>query len=167
MLGKHTLAPNEKTELKVTYRTAGMPGFFQKRVILTTNVPGQENIEIFMIKGEVQEAPGAKISVKPRRVTLEGTDRVNGRKQAFSITNEGSLPLVIDRIHSKDDKTVYFDGTKEGNIVVEPAQTKTIELQLQGNDEEKPEQEYILIDSNAKNAGKSGYFLLVQYGAKQ
>jgi hypothetical protein len=167
MLGKHTLEPNEKTELKVTYRTAGMPGFFEKRVILSTNIPGQENVEIFMIKGEVQEAPGAKISVKPRRVILEGAERAAGKKQAFSFTNEGSLPLVINRIHSKDGNVIYYDGSKEGNIVIEPAQTKTIELQLQGHNEEKPGQEYILIDSNAKNAGQSGYFLLVQYGAKQ
>jgi hypothetical protein len=164
MLGKHTLDPNEKTELKVTYGTEGRPGTFQKRVILSTNIPGQEKIEIFAIKGEVREAPAAKISVSPRRIVLEGIERTAGKKQALSVTNEGSLPLVIDSIRSKDGKTIYFDGAREGNIAIEPSQTKTIEIQLAGDNGEEAMRDLILIDSNAKNAGKSGYFLIVQYG---
>src|SRR3974377_354825 len=107
MLGKHTLAPNEKTALKVSYATAGRPGAFEKKVTLTTNIPGHETIEIFMMKGEVLEAPGPKIAVVPRRVILAGAERSTGKKQVFSITNEGSLPLVIPDIRSKDGKNVY------------------------------------------------------------
>jgi hypothetical protein len=165
MLGKHTLNPNETTELKVVYPTAGRPGPFEKRITFTTNIPGHEKIEIFMMKGEVLEAPGAKIVVVPRRVVLAGAERSTGKKQAFSVTNEGSLPLVITGIRSKDDKTVYYDGAKEGNITIEPAQTKTIELQLPGNSGEKEEKEYILIHSNARNAGESGLFIMIQYSA--
>jgi hypothetical protein len=166
MLGKHTLDPNEKTELKVTYLTKGRPGPFEKQVTLTTNIPGQEKIEIFMMKGEVKEAPGAKISVTPRRVVLEGNELSAGKKQAFSVTNEGSLPLIITGIRSKDEKTVYYDGVKKGSITIEPAQTKTIELQLKGKSDETAERELILIDSNAVNAGKTGLFLMIQYSAK-
>jgi len=164
MLGKHTLNPNEKTELKVVYPTAGRPGPFEKKITFTTNIPGQEKIEIFMLKGEVLEAPGAKIVIVPRRVMLAGTERSIGKKQTFSVTNEGSLPLVITAIRSKDGKTVYYDGVKEGNITIEPAQTKTIDLQLPGNSGEKEAREFILIHSNAKNAGESGIFIMVQYG---
>jgi hypothetical protein len=164
MLGKHTLEPNEKTELKVSYATAGRPGPFEKKVILTTNIPEHEKIEIFMMNGEVLEAPGAKIAVVPRRVTLAGAERGAGKKQSFAVTNEGSLPLVITDIRSKDGKNVYYDGTKSGNITIEPAQTKNIDLQLPGNSGDKEDKEYILIRSNAKNAGESGIFILVQYG---
>jgi hypothetical protein len=87
-------------------------------------------------------------------------------KQALSVKNEGSLPLIIARIISKDGKTIYFDGAKQGNIVIESAQTKTIEIQLSANNGDKPEREYILVDCNAKNAGESGYFLIVQYSAR-
>jgi hypothetical protein len=166
MLGKHTLNPNEKTELKVTYLTKGRPGPFEKQVIFTTNIPGQDKIEIFTMKGEVKEAPGAKIGVTPRRIVLEGNDLTTGKKQAFSITNEGSLPLVITSMRSKDGKTVYFDGVKAGNLTIDPAQTKIIEIQLKGKSEETAEKELILIDSNAVNAGKTGLFLMIQYGAK-
>ena len=166
MLGKHTLDPNEKTELNVIYATAGRPGPFEKKVILATNIPGHEKIEIFMMKGEVQEAPAAKIAVLPRKIVLEGAERSAGKKQAFSVTNEGSLPLVITDIRSKDGKTVYYDGSKAGNITIEPAQTKTIELQLPGSSGEKQERELILVRSNAKNAGEAGIFIMVQYGAQ-
>jgi len=166
MLGKHALNPNEKTELKVIYATKGLPGPFEKEVILTTNIPGHEKIEIFKMKGEVREAPGAKIAVTPRRVVLEGNELTAGKKQAFSVTNEGSLPLVITGMHSKDGKTVYYDGAKDGVITIEPGQTKTVELQLKGKSEEMADRELILIDSNAANAGKTGLFLMIQYAAK-
>ncbi len=166
MLGKHTLEPNEKTELKVTYATAGRPGPFEKKVTLTTNIPGHEKIEIFMMKGEVKEAAAPKIAVVPRRVVLSGAERTAGKKQVFSITNEGSLPLVITDIQSKDGKTVYYDGSKAGNITIDPAQTKSLELQLPGNNGEKDERELLLIRSNAKNAGESGMFIMVQYGSQ-
>ena len=164
MLGKHTLDPNEKTDLKVTFDTAGRPGPFRKTVTFSTNIPGQEKIEVFSISGTVKEAPSAKIGVEPRRIILDGLERSSGKKQAFLVTNSGSLPLVIVRIHSRDGDTVYFDGAREGNVAVEPGQTKTIELQLRADKGEKQSQEFILIDSNAKNAGKAGYFLIVQYG---
>jgi hypothetical protein len=165
MLGKHTLDPNEKTELKVSYTTVGSPGPFEKHVTFTTNIPGHEKIEIFMMKGEVKEAPAAKIAVVPRRIVLAGAERSTGKKQTFSVTNEGSLPLVITDIQSKDGKTVYYEGAKAGNITIEPAQTKTLELQLPGNSGEKEERALILIHSNAKNAGESGIFIMIQYGA--
>jgi hypothetical protein len=162
MLGKHTLDPKEKTELKVHYATEGRPGPFEKVITLTTNIPGQEKIDIFKIKGEVREAPAAKISVAPRRITFEGNERSTGKTQALAITNEGSLPLVITGIHSKDGKTIYYDGAKEGNITIEPAQTKTIEIHVEGGHGESASREFIIIDSNAKNAGKSGYFLILE-----
>lgn len=165
MLGKHTLNPNEKTELKVTYLTKGRPGPFDKSVVFTTNVPGYEKLEIFTMKGTVQEPPGAKIAVTPRRIKLEGSERTTGRKQAFLIKNDGTLPLVITSMRSKDGKTIYYDGAQNGTITIEPAQSKTIELQLIGKSEANAEQELILIDSNAANAGKTGLFLMIQYGA--
>ncbi len=165
MLGKHTLNPNEKTDLKVVYPTAGRPGPFEKKITFTTNVPEHEKVEIFMMKGEVQEAPGAKIVVLPRKVVLTAAERSAGKKQSFAITNEGSLPLVITSIRSKDGKNVYLDGSKAGNLTVEPAQTKNLELQLPGNSSDKEEKDYILFFSNAKNAGESGLFVMLQYQA--
>jgi hypothetical protein len=165
MLGKHTLAPKEETELKVSYPTAGRPGPFEKQITFTTDIPGQEKIEIFMMKGEVKESPGAKIAVVPRKIVLAGAERSAGKKQSFSLTNEGSLPLIITDIQSKDGKTIYYDGSKAGNITLDPAQTKTMELQLPGNSGDKEAQEFIVIHSNAKNTRESGLSIMIQYGA--
>jgi len=165
MLGKHRLEPNEKTELKVTYTTEGNPGIFRKSVTLSTDIPGQKDIQIFKMNGTVLEAPAAKIAVEPRRIKLEGIKPGGVKNQAISVANEGTLPLVIKSIHSRDGKIVYFDGSKEGNLVIDPSQTKTIDLQLTYNSENKTGRDLIIIDSNAKNAGKTGYFLIVQYGA--
>ena len=166
MFGKHTLNPNEETELKVDFDTEGRPGPFLKKVTFSTNIPGQENIQVFSIRGMVKEAPAAKILVKPRRIILDGSELTTGRKQALSVINQGSLPLVITRIYSKDDGTVYFDGSKNGDLVIESEQTETIDLDLAGRKSEGEGQDYIIIDSNAKNAGKTGYFLIVQYGSR-
>jgi len=165
MLGKHRLDNNEKTELKVNFTTEGSPGIFRKSVTLSTNIPGHETIDIFTMQGDVLEAPGAKISVNPRRISIEGAERSTGKIQAIAVTNEGSLPLQISRVRSKDGKTIYFDGDKEGVFVVEPAQTKTMELRVAADNGEEAKRDFILIDSNAKNAGESGYFLIIQYGA--
>ena len=165
MLGKHTLNPNEKTDLKVIYPTAGRPGPFEKKITFTTNIPDHDKIEIFMMKGDVKEAPGSKIVVLPRKVVLAGAERSAGKKQSFAITNEGTLPLVITSIRTKDGKTVYLDGSKAGNVTVEPSQTKNMELQLPGVSGDKEEKEYILFFSNAKNSGESGLFIMVQYPA--
>ncbi len=163
MLGKHTLEPNEKTELKVTYSTEGRPGSFEKEVTLTTNIPDQGIIGIFKIRGEVLEAPSAKIAVTPRRVLLDGEERTTGKIQAFSIVNNGTLPLEITRIRYRDGSKVFLDGAREGNLVVEPNQTKMLELQLDPDNGAEAVQKYILLECNARNAGASGYFLIVQY----
>lgn len=162
MLGKHALKPGEKTELKVSYETEGRPGPFEKKVTLTTKIPGRETIEIFTVKGKVLEAPGAKISVEPRRVTLKGEERAAGKVQRFVVKNEGSLPLVVKGIRSKDGKTAYYDG---GDFTVEPGQSREIEIKLLGKPGDKEEREFLLVDSNARNAGESGLFLMIQYGA--
>ena len=166
MLGKHTLEPHEKTELKVSYSTSGRPGPFEKKVTFTTNIPGEEKIDIFTMQGDVREAPSAKISVKPRRVVLDESERGTGKKQAYSITNSGSLPLDITKIRFRDGSSIFFDGATKGNLVIDPDQTKTIELQLPPDDGTEPSQKYILIECNARNAGESGYFLIVQYGKR-
>ena len=162
MLGKHSLAPGEQTELKVSYDTADRPGPFEKKVILTTNISGEEPIEIFTIKGMVNEAPSAKIAAAPRRITLTGDERRDGKKQALEIKNEGSIPLIITGIRSRDGRNVYFDGTVQGAITIESDKTKTVEIQLGGNGVGSEEREYISIECNARNAGDSGYFIIVQ-----
>jgi hypothetical protein len=98
MLGKHTLNPDEKTNLKVVFETEGRPGPFEKKVIFSTNIPGLETAEVFLIKGMVREAPAAKIRVEPRKIVLQGIEVSEGKKQILLVTNEGSRALTIGLI---------------------------------------------------------------------
>ena len=163
MLGKHALMAGEKTELRVIYLTQGRPGPFDKKIIFSTNIPGEEKIEIFKMTGDVREAPGAKITVAPRRVVIEGNDLDTGKKQVFSVKNEGSLPLIIKNMRSKDGKNVYYDGAKDGDITIGPGKELDVELQLKRKADVNSDSELILVESNAVNAGSSGLFLMIQY----
>jgi len=162
VLGKHSLQPGEQAELKVSYDTDGRPGPFEKKVIFTTNISGEEPIEVFTLKGMVNEAPSAKIAATPRRITLTEDERRAGKKQDIEITNEGNMPLVISGIRSRDGENVYFDGTVQGVISIEAGRTKTVEIRLSGKDKDASDREYIVIDCNARNAGDTGYFIIVQ-----
>lgn len=164
MLGKHALRPGEKTDLRVKFDTDGRPGPFEKKVTIITGGAQPAEIEAFTIRGTVKEAPAAKIAANPRKILLEPGE---ARNQAVSLTNEGSLPLTISKIRSRDGGTVYFDGAKEGPMVIEPGQTKTVELSLKAETADGRSQDYVVIESNARNAGKTGYLLIVQYGARK
>jgi uncharacterized membrane protein len=162
MLGKHTLSPKEKTYLKITFNTIDSPGPFRKIVTISTNIPGQEETKV-AIEGTVRETPAAKIQVTPRRVSLGTIQAGSVRKQEFTVTNFGALPLTVIKIYSRGSGNIYFDGAEQGNIVIEPGTTRKIELAIKADREPGHYQEFILIESNAKNSSKRGYMIIVQY----
>ena len=45
MLGKHTLAPKEKTSLTITFDTKDSPGPFRKTVTISTDIPGRQEMK--------------------------------------------------------------------------------------------------------------------------
>ncbi len=86
--------------------------------------------------------------------------RGSSKKQVFTINNGGSLPLVVKKISTKESATVYFDGAKTGDIVVEAGQSRPLEVEIRPV---KPGQftEVLLIESNAKNSPKGGFAVMV------
>jgi hypothetical protein len=166
MLGKHTLNPDEKTELKAVFETAGRPGVFRKIVTLSTDIPGQDEIEALVMMGTVKEKPSAKIQVDPRKMVLEGVEPGVVRPQTFSVKNTGSVPLIITKIFVQDSNTLYFDGAKEGNLVIEPDMIKKIDLQLRVESGEKQSEQLIVIVSNARNAANGNYIIMIQFPRK-
>lgn len=162
MLGKHTLAPKEKTYLKITFNTVDSPGPFLKTVTMSTNIPAQKETKV-SIEGTVAEAPGAKIQVTPRKVSLGTIQAGTIRKQDFTVTNVGALPLTVSKIYSRGTGNIYFNGAEKGNIVIEPGTTRRIDLAIIVDKEPGHYQEFIVIESNAKNSTKRGYMIIVQY----
>jgi len=124
---------------------------------MTTNAPGQEEILISM-KGSVKEAPGAKIQVTPRRADI-GKIKAGAEATArFTITNTGTLPLVLIRVYSQADKHIYADWTGR-ELVIEPGKSAAIRLDLKPQ-KPGPYSERFVIESNAKNAPKTGYIIV-------
>jgi hypothetical protein len=165
MLGKHTLAPKEKTSLKITFNTEGSPGPFRKTLTISTEIPGQEEIEI-TVEGNVKEAPAAKIQVTPKRIDLGKIKAPYSINQGLVIANTGVLPLIVKRISVKGSGTVHFDGKREGDMVIQPGLTGKIDIEIIADRPGEQARELITIESNAKNAPKGGYVVAVQYDSR-
>jgi uncharacterized membrane protein len=162
VLGKHTLGPKEKTLLRITFDTKGSPGSFRKTVTVSTDIPGQEELEV-TIEGIVRESPAAKIRVAPRRVDLGVVNPGRVKTGPLSITNPGSLPLVITKIYVKDTRDLLHDGERQGDLVILPGETRSFECAIRADKGRGDYQEVIVIESNAKNAPKGGYVIIVRY----
>lgn len=160
MLGQHTLKPHESTTLVTVYRTVNLPGQFRKTITLTTDVPGQDEIELFM-EGEVKEKPCAKIQVTPRRFDLGVLKPGTPVKQTVTIANTGTLPLHVKKIFGKESNKIYFDASPAG-LVIEPGMSVTKELTIV-QDQSGAFSELIGIESDARN-GTRGVFVIVASG---
>ncbi len=144
--------------MKVTFKTDGAPGPFQKNIVLTTDIPDQEEIRLTMT-GSVREAPGPKLHVNPRKADL-GMLRVGtAGKVRYTVTNIGVLPLVIKKIYSQANNQVYFDGTPK-EIMIEPGKEEVITLEITPQ-KSGPFSDRVTILSNAKNASKGAYIVMV------
>jgi hypothetical protein len=163
MLGKHTLRPAEKTSLNIVYQTTDRPGPFSKIVTLTTDSSDQQEIEV-TVEGTVREMPAANIAVHPRKIVLEGSESGMPVKREFTVSNSGKTPLEITKVFSKATGTVIFDSSKDGAFTVEPQKTKKLELQLRPRVIGEKSRELVVIESNAKNAPKSGYVIMIEHG---
>lgn len=165
MLGKHALAPKEKSFLKVTFDTEGRPGPFRKTILISTDILGEEEVEI-ILEGIVKEAPAAKIRVTPRRIDLGKIKPPYSAHQSLIITNTGVLPLVIKRIYTKGNGAVYFDAVNQGDMVIQPGLTRQVDFEIIADKMGEQVHELIIIESNAKNAPRGVYTVVVQYDSK-
>ena len=162
MLGKHTLSPKEQTSLRITFDTTGSPGPFRKIATLTTDSPDEEDLEV-TVEGTVMEGPCAKIQVIPRQLDLGTVPSGPLKMKPFDVANPGNLPLVITKIYVKNTGTILRDAAKDGPLVVPPGGTKSIDFAVSAGAGEGDHEETIVIESNAKNAPKGEYVVLVRY----
>ena len=158
MLGKHALRPGEKTELEVTFPTINAPGPFEKIVTIYIDVPEKKQYEVIMT-GNVKEAAGAKIAVTSRKVELGDIKQGETKKQNILVKNPGELPLIIYKASTKVGSSVSV-SVNALPVTIAGGQTADVELSIvvskQGTFAER-----IFIESNAKNATKSGFVIQV------
>ncbi len=158
MLGKHTLKPGEKTELKVTFVTINAPGPFEKIVTIDIDAPEKKQYEVVMT-GTVKEAPGPKIAVSPRRTDLGNIKSGEMKTQIIAVTNPGERPLTITAAKTKSGAGVDVIA-KTLPVTIAAGQTVDVELSIKAGGQ-GAFSERILIESNAKNAPKTGFVILV------
>ena len=158
MLGKHTLKPGEKTDLKVSFATINAPGPFEKIVTIDINAPETKQYEVIMI-GTVKEAPGAKINMTSRKVDAGVIRQGETRKTKIAIKNTGELPLIIKAVSAKGGTGISVAGNSLP-VAIPGGQTSEIELAVSVS---KPGvfTERVFIESNAKNVPKTGYVIQV------
>ena len=152
------MKPGEKTELKVTFATANLPGPFEKIITIETDIPGREKIELFMV-GTVKEMPGPKIAIANRKIDIGIAGVGEKKKVIVEVTNPGEQPLTITSIGTKIDTdiTVVAEmlpltvaaGRKENLLLVIVAGKPGVFNQR------------VMIESNAKNAPKTGFVIFV------
>jgi len=158
VLGQHTLQPGERTELKAVFDTKNAPGPFEKITTIQTDAPGQEQIELVMA-GMVKEAPGPKIAVLPRRTDLGAVKPGEAKQVKITVTNPGELPLTITAVKVRPGGAI---AVAAGALPAQIAAGQKAELMLiisigrPGTFTER-----ISLQSNAKNAPKSGFVLMV------
>lgn len=158
-LGKQTLKPREKTTLKITYNTADRPGIFKKDITIETDIVGHEEVEMEVV-GTVKEAPGAKILVTPRKIDAGNLKKGSSTKLTMDVRNDGTLPLVIRKITERATGLVFYDGVKQGDILIGAGETRRLELEYK-TAKSGPFTDVLIIDSNAKNAAKGGFAFMV------
>ncbi len=158
MLGKHTLKPGEKTQLKVTFATANAPGPFEKIVSIDIESPEKKQYEVIMT-GSVKEAPGAKIAMASRKVDVGVVKQGEAKKQRVSVKNIGELPLKITKISVKNGANiaVVVDALP---LTIEGKQAADVELTITPL-KSGAFSERATIESNAKNAPKTGFVIQV------
>ena len=165
MLVKHTLKANESTPLTITYKTVNLPGPFRKNIDISTDIPGQEEVEL-TIEGFVKEAPGAKIQVTPRKLDMGVLAPGTEKKNTIVIANTGALPLHVKKIAGKESKKIYFDASSQGELVVDSGRSVPVELAI-GSDKTGAFTELLNIESDARNAAKGGFVVIVTGTVKE
>lgn len=158
MLGKHSLKPGEKTELKSVFMTKNAPGPFEKITTLQTDSPGQEQIELVMF-GTVKETPGPKISVSPRRLDIGVIKKGDMKKVKIIVTNSGERPLILTSIKTKSDSAAHLTPPILP-ITIDPGKKVEADLII-ASEKLGSFSERIYIISNAKNTSETGFVILV------
>ena len=109
--------------------------------------------------GTVKEAPGPKIAVNPRKVSLGVLQPNEKKKQIIAVTNPGALPLTITAVNTKKDAGVIVSAELLP-LTVAAGQKADLELVIT-TEKQGAFNERIMIESDAKNAPKSGFVIFV------
>lgn len=113
-----TKPPRWKTTLKVNCNTLGLPGAFRKTATLTTDIPGQEKVEIFM-PGMFSKAPRQKVQFLPPKLYQGAVSLSSTIFHRTTLTNEHIISLSVKNILSLQGKA-SFGKTSDRRLENQP-----------------------------------------------
>ena len=114
----------KKPPSRVVFDTKDSPGSFQKTATITTSAPSIQEPEVTM-KGNVKEAPAAKIKATPRRIDLGPIAAGSVHKKELTIANQGGLPLKSGRSTEKRPRWSITTRRKTERCGSSPAKRET------------------------------------------
>jgi hypothetical protein len=107
-----TVAPGKSGKIHITLKTTGLQGDVLKAILVKTNIPNRENIEL-TLKVNIKTS----IAIIPRNVWLGEFLPTDNKSHSgtFEIDNNLGVPLKILEVTPPDDRTKFTLTTIEQN----------------------------------------------------
>ena len=106
--------------------------------------------------GQVEPIPMGVIEMVPRKTEIGSLALNKARSVSIVLKNTGDAQLTVTKISSQKFNTVYFDGEKNGPVVIPAGQTQTIQILIAPTKAGRF-LDSILIFSDARNDIGNGY----------
>jgi hypothetical protein len=139
----------------ITYRTLKYAGKFEKSVTVFSGPDGKDET-IIMLKGIVDPLPMGNLEMVPRKTVVGDIKTGSENEVGILLKNVGDAPLTVTKVISRKFNTVYFDGSKTGNLTIEAGKTHKVNFKI------RPLQrgefiDIIMIYSDGRNDIGDGY----------
>ena len=111
----------------ITYNTFKYDGKFDKTVNIFTGSEGKDETVIRLV-GMVDPIPMGVIEMAPRKTEVGELVLNKDNTIQIVLKNTGNAPLTMSQIASQKFNKVYYDGEKEGPIVIPAGQQRTVKI---------------------------------------
>lgn len=140
------IAPGQKGELKVTFRTKGYTGFVKKYIYVETD--DKEHVRIsLMIAADIEVPPSPKINLDRYSIDLGLILETEEIQTRFKISNSGERELIVSLQHKE---AVFFQGDNNitADLKIAPGKETKIRVKLPPLDKPGILREYLLLHCN-------------------
>ncbi len=139
----------------ITYNTFKYDGKFDKTINIFSGSEGKDETVIRLV-GTVEPIPMGIIEMAPRKTEVGALALNKDNPVQIVLKNTGNAPLTMSRVTSQKFNKVYYDGEKNGPIVIPAGQQRPVKFMIV-----PPKAgrflDSILIFSDARNDIGNGY----------
>ena len=121
--------------------------------------PDGKDETVIRLVGYVDPIPMGVIRVEPRKINIGSFQKGSKKEKNFKVRNIGNQSLEITKVYSATGKTLIIPK-EEAKTRIPPKESMKLEITFQTTTM-GPFVEVLLIDSNARNALKGQYAVMV------